>query len=448
MTTKMKLLIVCLLLLVALIVFPLFFSSMENMENEDLKTTDVTTDEVDDLEIETENDSDDVTEFESDSPEVTESELETDDTNNFTEQSTIAHDTIMNSLENLHRKMDSYEGKLNETTNMNIEEDNIKMEDLDDAVIKEDTTQMTDKCNIELSDEMARCYLNRHIDLQEMFGYNLKKAKKHWKTQGCLEKRSYACKGKSEVVNETSETSQIDERITYVGPNGNKLYVYEGDNGKVIEGPNGTRYVVSNPSSETRDTIEEIINNESSQVSGVKITKYTGEDGKEMIVIKRTDGSTIIVGPNGEIANIDTSFQNNPVRMYGHDKYILKTQVVPPVCPGCPGLGPSVYANENTENVIENRENIVENRQEITENAIENRQEIAQEIVDNRQEIVDTRQQIAQNAIQNSPQTREQSGTIFSGTNMQYKPDHGELLGNNLDSYEPQSMLTDFSNFA
>ena len=31
---------------------------------------------------------------------------------------------------------------------------------------------------------------------------------------------------------------------------------------------------------------------------------------------------------------------------------------------------------------------------------------------------------------------------------MEFRPEQGELLGNNLDSYEPQSMLTDFSNFA
>jgi hypothetical protein len=423
---------------------------MENMENEDLEE---------------------------------ETEIETDNENKFTEQSTIEHDTIMNSLQSLHEKMDNYDelGELdmndmenmddmddmenmddeNDMENMDDENDMENMDDENDMenMENENVTQMTDKCNIELSDDMARCYLNRHMDLQEMFGFNLKKAKEHWKTQGCLENRSYACKGKSEVVNETSETSQVDERITYVGPNGNKLYVYEGENGKVIEGPNGTRYVVST-SSDT--TIDDIINNESSRVSGIKITKYTGEDGKEMIVIKRPDGSTIIVGPNGEIANIDTSFQNNPVRMYGHDKYILKTQVVPPVCPGCPGLDPTVYANENAENVIENREEIVENRQQMAQNAIENRQEMAQNAIENRQEIaqnaienrqqmaqnvVDNRQQMAQNAMQNTPpQTREQTGTM--NNNMEFRPEQGELLGNNLDSYEPQSMLTDFSNFA
>ena len=295
----------------------------------------------------------------------------------------------------LHEKIDSYDQEIDDIENM----------DDDNDMQNENVSQMTDKCNIELSDEMARCYLNRNLDLQETFGLNLKKAKEHWKSQGCLENRSYACKDKSEVVNETSETSQLDERITYVGPNGNKLYVYEGENGKIIEGPNGTRYVVSTSSDRT---IDDIINNESSQVSGVKITKYTGEDGKEMIVIKRADGSTIIVGPNGEIANIDTSFQNNPVRMYDHDKYILKTQVVPPVCPGCPGLDPSVYANENAENVIENREEIVENRQEMAQNVVDNRQQMAQNVVDNRQQmaqnVVDNRQQMAQNVVDNRQQ--------------------------------------------
>ena len=55
---------------------------------------------------------------------------------------------------------------------------------------------------------------------------------------------------------------------------------------------------------------------------------------------------------------------------------------------------------------------------------------------------------MAQNAMQNTPsQTREQTGTMNNNGNTQFRPEQGELLGNNLDSYEPQSMLTDFSNF-
>lgn len=320
--------------------------------------------------------------------------------------------------------------------------------------------QMTDRCNIELSDDMARCYINRYTDIQELFGFNLKKAKKHWKNKGCVENRSFACKGKSEVVNETSETSQEENRITYVGPNGSKLYVYEGENGKVIEGPNGTRYVISE--TQTASTIDEVLEEEELEENELNITKYTDENGKEILSIERPDGSTIIVTPNGEIAYVDTSYQNNPVRMYGHDKYILKTQVVPPVCPGCPGLEPSVYDNENIENAIENRQNIakkvVSNREKIARSALEQHQQISQNPLENTEERVQRRQQMAQNTLdenngvvqstmQNTHSSREQEGSLNNANNMQYRPEFGELLGNNIDNYEPQSMLTDFSKF-
>jgi hypothetical protein len=59
--------------------------------------------------------------------------------------------------------------------------------------------QGTDPCSYELNDEEAKCYLDRYPELKDYFGENLKAAKQHWSRFGCTprEARVFVCpKGK------------------------------------------------------------------------------------------------------------------------------------------------------------------------------------------------------------------------------------------------------------
>jgi hypothetical protein len=45
----------------------------------------------------------------------------------------------------------------------------------------------------QMSNEEAKCYLDRYPDLTKAFGSDLTKAKEHWKNHGIKEKRNKAC---------------------------------------------------------------------------------------------------------------------------------------------------------------------------------------------------------------------------------------------------------------
>ena len=480
MTNKMKLLIVCLLLLVALIVFPLFFTSKENMENDETENTENETASEEptdqcDVELTDElaacylNRNLDIQELfgynirraklhwnqigckegrsyecgtetaSAESPEETPSDLNEENATSMSAEQSMQSSNI-----------EEVSDESPESNNVNEEVNSSESSSVE---------MTTDKCNIELSDEMARCYMNRHMDIIQN---DLNEAKEHWKKYGCMNNLSYECKG--EIVDECSQNNK--QRETYVGPDGNEIYVYNGDDGnQIIEGPNGTKYVVklyvfskpktkevsnkqNNCNVEMSSNVEEqqkAIENVVNGANGVTVTKYTGENGQQIVLIKRPNGDMIVIGPNGEISNLNNQqFSSNPVRMYDHDKYILKTQVVPPVCPSCPGLEPRVYGDESSERILETNqqiENVQEPQQQMAQNMLGAQQQMEQNILQNRQEM-------AQNIVNNTPQYREQIGSLNNVSNtMQYNPQNGDLLGNNIDSYTPQSILTDFSNF-
>lgn len=49
------------------------------------------------------------------------------------------------------------------------------------------------KVKRELSNDQAKCYLNRYEDLQQAFGTDIEQAKNHWKTNGSAENRNPTC---------------------------------------------------------------------------------------------------------------------------------------------------------------------------------------------------------------------------------------------------------------
>jgi hypothetical protein len=145
-----------------------------------------------------------------------------------------------------------------------------------------------------------------------------------------------------------------------------------------------------------------------------------------------------------------SSFNESSVPLFENDKYILKTQVVPPVCPTCPGLGSAPYAAAAAERQ-EIRQGV---RQEVRQGV---RQEVRQGV---RQEAIrEARHEAIQNVASNVATGSDsiQNNNVaphlnaqreFNQSNNDYDFGPNSLTNNNnLDNYEPQSVLNDFSKF-
>ena len=226
-----------------------------------------------------------------------------------------------------------------------------------DSDNSEKKKMVTDKCNVELSDEEAKCYLNRYIDVQEMFGKdNIEKAKEHWRTSGCMNKRKIGCTTDDSTMSCPGTTKNVPSdanQVVYKSSDGKTLNVYSGPNGKVIESSDGTKYVIKSQDVKDTDvekTEADISKNELS--ANTTLRKFTSSTGEVMYAVTRKNGSVLIINENGDVLKLDTSYDNpyevDKIRMYEQDKYILKTQVVPPVCPTCPGIAPSVYGDDSS----------------------------------------------------------------------------------------------------
>jgi hypothetical protein len=133
-----------------------------------------------------------------------------------------------------------------------------------------------------------------------------------------------------------------------------------------------------------------------------------------------------------------SSFNESSVPLFENDKYILKTQVVPPVCPTCPGLGSAPYSAATS---IERREARREARHEARHEARrEARQEVRQNAASNVANALVSNQN--NNVAPHLNAQRE-----FNQSNNDYDFGPNSLTNNNLDNYEPQSVLNDFSKF-
>jgi hypothetical protein len=131
-----------------------------------------------------------------------------------------------------------------------------------------------------------------------------------------------------------------------------------------------------------------------------------------------------------------SSFNESSVPLFENDKYILKTQVVPPVCPTCPGLCSAPYsaANKpkNTSSNVATGSVSGQNSNVVTGSVSGQNSNIATGSV----------------ASQNSnvaPHLNAQRE--FNQSNNDYNFGPNSLTNNNLDNYEPQSVLNDFSKF-
>lgn len=108
-------------------------------------------------------------------------------------------------------------------------------------------------------------------------------------------------------------SSRSTKVTTYTGPRGRKATVVDGQDGNVAaKGPNNN--VVTSNDSYTAPQ------------ANVTATSYTGPAGNTVYGVTGSQGNTAVGIPASQIAPGN------------EDLYILKSEVVPPVCPACPTI--------------------------------------------------------------------------------------------------------------
>jgi hypothetical protein len=138
---------------------------------------------------------------------------------------------------------------------------------------------------------------------------------------------------------------------TFYGPNGTTATIITTDNGKQalsIVYPDGTKvlYTVDNPVNTTSQ--DNTINDPN---SSYEINRYYGANGGQAGTISGPQGNTAgyIKGPQGNVYvgsnssnssdyynSLSNGIPASQIPPGQEDLYILKSQVVPPVCPACP----------------------------------------------------------------------------------------------------------------
>jgi hypothetical protein len=112
----------------------------------------------------------------------------------------------------------------------------------------------------------------------------------------------------------------MSSQRTVTGSNGNSATATTGPQGNTaITGPQGNTAVVD-------DNYENYSNNDNSG----SVNTYSGSAG---------NSATVATGPDGNTAVATNTSNSNGVSNVPHgqeDLYILKSQIVPPVCPMCP----------------------------------------------------------------------------------------------------------------
>ena len=105
---------------------------------------------------------------------------------------------------------------------------------------------------------------------------------------------------------------------TYTGSQGNSATVYTGPEGNYAVQPN------NNVSSGSATTY--------SGSQGGSATVYTGSQGNQAVRATGPNGQTVVATPQNTVNGIPRS----QIPQGDEDLYILKSEVVPPVCPVCP----------------------------------------------------------------------------------------------------------------
>lgn len=134
-------------------------------------------------------------------------------------------------------------------------------------------------------------------------------------------------RGNSATVVDSTDQAYNDEynsnqysATTYTGSQGNSATVYTGPQGNYAVQPNNN----VNYSSGSATTY--------SGSQGGSATVYTGSQGNQAVKATGPNGQTVVATPQNTVNGIPRS----QIPQGDEDLYILKSEVVPPVCPACP----------------------------------------------------------------------------------------------------------------
>ncbi len=156
------------------------------------------------------------------------------------------------------------------------------------------------------------------------------------------------------IDNNTDNTNaDVD---TYYGQNGGSAKIITDSNGKQaveITGPNGSKIVYNGDNAYTYNSQDDTINqysadnvtNGSDYNSAFSATTYTGPYGGQASTVTGPAGNTYSTYDSSAYTNsLPSGIPRSQIPAGEEDLYILKSQVVPPVCPKCPD--PVVQSSE------------------------------------------------------------------------------------------------------
>lgn len=142
---------------------------------------------------------------------------------------------------------------------------------------------------------------------------------------------------------------------TYTGKNGGSAKMITDSNGNQaveITGPNGSKLVYTGDNAYTYnsqdDTINQYDSNNNTTGTDVNETTYYGPNGSQATTVTGPGGNTYASYDSSAYYNsLPQGVSRSQILPGEEDLYILKSQVIPPVCPACPN--PIVKSSDSTD---------------------------------------------------------------------------------------------------
>lgn len=144
---------------------------------------------------------------------------------------------------------------------------------------------------------------------------------------------------------DTSNNNNVDVE-TYYGPNGASAKIVTDNNGKQaveITGPNGSSVLYTEDNTYVYNSQDGTLND------NTDVDQYYGPNGGQATTVTGPQGNTagVVTGPGGNTYagtsnnndyynSLPPGINRNQIPSGQEDLYILKSEVVPPVCPACP----------------------------------------------------------------------------------------------------------------
>ena len=160
--------------------------------------------------------------------------------------------------------------------------------------------------------------------------------------------------------NGTTEIYYIDNNAaadvdTYYGKNGGSAKMITDSNGNQaveITGPNGSKLVYTGDSAYTYNSQDDTINqydaDNNTTGSDINASTYYGPNGGQASTVTGPSGNTYATYDSSAYYNsLPQGVSRSQIPAGQEDLYILKSQVVPPVCPRCPD--PIVQSSDTTD---------------------------------------------------------------------------------------------------